>query len=216
MERYIFVSFMSESATNVLLKRAELQGMTDSGYVWLFSDGGSGYDYSGNGIDLTGAIGMSPVGGIGDRFTSFSKQWGEKWNHANEIITDMGYVDYVMKETEGSPKNYSDFGDSMNSYVPYAFDAMEMLLRGIQALADRNITGCGSDSNVQGVGERDRRGVNADLLTFRQALSSELAMNTSFIGLTGLVEIGESHDSIGGVYRVRLKINFLDIYVDFT
>jgi hypothetical protein len=144
--------------------------------VWIFSDGGSGESVTEfAGTSMRGALGFSPMRGIGQKFEALTERWASTIN----VEGSGGILDGVFS----SPDTYTQWGSEMNPHVPYAYDAMTMLLRGIEALAQRGVTPCTLNTTRE----------------YRSLLAEELrGASASFVGASGSLSFDANQDRMGG------------------
>mmetsp|Transcript_7583 Transcript_7583/g.14617 ORF Transcript_7583/g.14617 Transcript_7583/m.14617 type:complete len:998 (-) Transcript_7583:296-3289(-) len=185
----IVVLFMVEQDAAALLRNAEAVGMTGSGWVWISSDGFTSTDFNtfGLGKISKGFIGFQQATAFDNvQYRTWNHSWSTTRNKPGGILTNFRNLSDSYKDLpEGArPMEYSSYGADINSYAPFAYDAMKLIITAVRSLARNGTTPCTTSS----------------LKDYRELLSGAILEGIN--GTTGRVTFDENQDRIGASYEI--------------
>jgi len=188
--RVIILFMIEQDAANVL-NAAVIGNMVGPGWVWISSDGFTSTEFSLYGIEpaAKGFLGISQGTTYNNpQFFEFNKSWSEQTNVPGNIITNFRNLSatYSNIPTAALPTSYSSYGNRLNGYAPFAYDAMKLLLTAIRNLALTGTTLCTSG--------------NID--SYRMAIADSMK-NLTLNGTTGTISFDSNQDRLFAGYEIQ-------------
>eukprot|EP00467_Chlorarachnion_reptans_P025487 CAMPEP_0114501502 /NCGR_PEP_ID=MMETSP0109-20121206/8531_1 /TAXON_ID=29199 /ORGANISM="Chlorarachnion reptans, Strain CCCM449" /LENGTH=989 /DNA_ID=CAMNT_0001679233 /DNA_START=254 /DNA_END=3223 /DNA_ORIENTATION=+ len=141
----IIILFMNEQDAVKILKIAKTMGIAGGNWVWIFSDGFTGTKLEDFGLkDIArGFLGYGPAASYNNSiFHEWNITWSSEYNKQGNILTDFANRSssnfYTGLPESALPKSYTSYGTNLNTYAPFAFDGMTLILSSIVELAKEN------------------------------------------------------------------------------
>lgn len=135
----VLILFAREEDATPLMIQAQSLGMAGPGWVWIASDSLALAPLVASGLSRVapGFLGFTPASIFANsQFDAMNTSWATQRNRPGAIVTNYrGQSASYTGITSINPFNYSSYGASLNSYAPYAYDAMMVLLQTIDELA---------------------------------------------------------------------------------
>ncbi|GAB5361160.1 hypothetical protein AAMO2058_000690000 [Amorphochlora amoebiformis] len=188
----IIVIFMLEQAAANVLRAAVTSNMVGPGWVWISSDGFTGTDFSLYNLEPAskGFLGITQATKYtnNQHFIRFNQSWATTVNIPGNIVTNFKNRtrSYQNLPIGAMPTSYSSYGNELNTYAPFAYDGMMLLLNAIRKLASGGTTPCTLN----------------DLMAYRQQLTAIL-QNQTLDGTTGRITFDQNQDRLFAGYDIR-------------